>query len=70
MQAFSGLAFGKQTIIDPWLSVGILAASMLISFGLAIFLFSWDSQNSTRRGHPLLALLALAPYIAGMLLAV
>jgi ABC-2 type transport system permease protein len=70
MQAFSGLAFGKETIFDPWFSVGILAASAVISFGLAIYLFNWDSQNSSRRGHPLLALLALAPYLVGMLVVV
>jgi hypothetical protein len=35
---------------------------------LAIYLFSWDSRNTTRRGHPVLALLFLLPYVIGMLL--
>jgi hypothetical protein len=42
--------------------------SGLIAFLLALYLFSWDSKNSKRRGHPALALLALAPYFAGILL--
>ena len=69
MQAMTGLAFGKETIYNPWFSVGVLASSAVLSFGLAIFLFNWDSRNNTRRGHPLLALLALIPYLVGMFVA-
>lgn len=68
MQAYGGLAFGTETIFAPLASVAILGASALLSFGLAIYLFNWDSQNSTRRGHPALALLALLPYLAGLFL--
>jgi hypothetical protein len=46
----------------------MLSASGLIAFLLALYLFSWDSKNSKRRGHPALALLVLAPYFAGILL--
>jgi hypothetical protein len=35
---------------------------------LAIYLFNWDSKNKTRHGHPLMALLALAPYVAAIFL--
>jgi hypothetical protein len=45
----------------PWASIIILFFSGLLSFGFANFLFSWDSQNTTRRGHPLLALFAWLP---------
>ena len=38
--------------VMPIVGIGILA------FGLAIYLFNWDSRNAARRGHPLLALLA------------
>ena len=69
MQAMNGLAFGKETIFNPWFSVGVLACSAVLSFGLAIFLFNWDSRNASRRGHPSLALLALVPYLVGMLAA-
>jgi ABC-2 type transport system permease protein len=69
MQAFMGLAYGQETVFDPLISVLVLLASGLLAFGLAIYLFNWDSRNSARRGHPLLALLVLVPYIAGILLA-
>jgi hypothetical membrane protein len=46
----------------------MLFASGLIAFGLAVYLFSWDSRNTSRRGHPLLALLILLPYVIGIFL--
>lgn len=68
MNAFDGLAMGRVAPFSPWASVTMLFASGLIAFGLAVFLFSWDTRNTTRRGHPLLALLVLLPYIAGIFL--
>lgn len=68
MQAYVGLAFRQPTVFDPARSLLILASSGLIAFGLAIYLFNWDSQNNTRRGHPLMALLVLVPYVVGILL--
>jgi ABC-2 type transport system permease protein len=68
MQAFLGLAYRQATTFKPEVSVAVLAASTLLAFSLAIFLFNWDSKNKTRRGHPLMALLALAPYIAAIFL--
>lgn len=68
MNAFNGLAMGKTADFAPWLSVAILAVSGLLAFGLAVYLFSWDSRNTTRRGHPLMALLVLVPYLVGILL--
>jgi ABC-2 type transport system permease protein len=65
MQAFDGLAYNRTTLIDPLISVAILLVGGILASGLAIYLFNWDSRNDTRRGHPLVALLALAPYIAG-----
>ena len=66
MNAFKGLAMGKTADFAPLGSVIILLLSGLLAFGLAIYLFSWDSRNSTRRGHPLLALLVLTPYVVGI----
>ena len=66
MNAFNGLAMGKTADFAPWGSIILLIISGLLAFGLAIYLFSWDSRNSTRRGHPLLALLVLLPYFAGL----
>lgn len=68
MNAFNALAMGQTAAFNPWASLLMLAASGLLAFALALYLFSWDSRNSDRRGHPLLALLALVPYVAGILL--
>lgn len=68
MNAFNGLAMGKAADFAPWLSVAILTVSGVLAFGLAVYLFSWDSRNTTRRGHPLMALLVLVPYLIGILL--
>ena len=66
MNAFNGLAMGKAADFSPWVSIIILFFGGVLSFGLAVFLFSWDSQNTTRRCHPLLALLAWLPYVVGV----
>jgi ABC-2 type transport system permease protein len=68
MNAFNGLAMGYTTGFSPWGSVVAMTISGLMAFGLAIYLFSWDRRNSTRRGHPLLALLVLLPYAVGIFL--
>jgi len=68
MNALNGLAMGKVAAFSPWGSFIVLLISGVFAFGLAAYLFSWDSRNSTRRGHPLLALLVLLPNIAGILL--
>lgn len=68
MNAFQGLALNQVVAFRPLWSVLILLAGGILSFGLANYLFCWDSQNKTRRGHPLLALLALLPYVLGVVL--
>lgn len=68
MQAYLGLAFGQETLFDPFRSLLILAASGILALGLAIYLFNWDSRNQARRGHPLMALLAWLPYVVGLVL--
>jgi len=69
MTAFQYYAYGMETVFDPQISLVVLVASLLISFGLALYLFNWDSKNQTRRGNPLLGLLAIVPFIVGMFLA-
>jgi ABC-2 type transport system permease protein len=66
MNALNGLAMGEAAAFSPWGSVIILFLSGVLAFGLAVYLFSWDSRNTTRRGHPLLALLVLLPCILGI----
>jgi hypothetical protein len=68
MNAFRGLAQDLTADFNPIGSLIILLASGVLAFGLAIYLFNWDSRNMTRRGHPLMALLALLPYVIGILL--
>jgi hypothetical protein len=50
-------------------SVVVTAVAGVAAFVLAVFLFNWDKQNQTRRGHPLLGLLALVPYVVAVLIA-
>jgi ABC-2 type transport system permease protein len=69
MQAYSGLAFARATPWSAWGAFATLLGSGVLSFGLAIFLFNWDSRNKTSRGHPVMALLALLPYVVGFLMA-
>ncbi len=69
MQAMDGLAYARETIFNPAISLGVLGASGLVSAFLALYLFNWDSRNNSRRGNPLMALLAILPFIAGTLLA-
>jgi len=47
---------------------GVLAASGLLAFGLAVYLFNWDRRNQSRRGHPLMALLVFVPYVISIFL--
>ena len=66
MNAFNGLVMGKTAVFSPWAAVAVLAVSGLLAFALAIYLFSWDSRNSARRGHALMGLLVLLPYLVGV----
>ncbi len=67
MHAFRGLAMGME-VSSSWWSVLVLLAGTVLSFALSLYLFSWDSDNTNRRSHPLLALLALLPYALAALL--
>jgi ABC-2 type transport system permease protein len=68
MNALNGLAMGQEAAFSPWGSVLILLTSGILAFGLAVYLFSWDSRNTTRRGPLWLALLVLVPYVLGIFL--
>ncbi|MEW5784109.1 MAG: ABC transporter permease [Bacillota bacterium] len=70
MQGFIGLGQGQPLLYEPGWALLVLLAGGFLAFALAQFLFTWDSQNSARRGHPLLAVLALLPYLLGALLLV
>jgi ABC-2 type transport system permease protein len=68
MQVLLGLAYGQSTTFNTTVSIAVLVVSLVLAFGLAIYLFNWDSKNKTRHGHPLMALLVLVPYIASIFL--
>lgn len=70
MQAFQSLAFKKEALHSPYLGMLVLVAGGVFAFLPAFYLFSWDSKHETRHGHPLWAVAALAPYVAGALLLV
>ena len=68
INALNSLAMGREAVFSPWGSLIILLTSGLIAFGLAVYLFNWDSRNTTRRGSPWMALLVLVPYALGIIL--
>ena len=68
MNAFRGLAMGGTADFAPWGSVLTLFAGGVLAFVLACLLFRWDSSRGERRRHPLLAILALAPYAVWLFL--
>ncbi len=68
MQAFAGLAYHQKTVIDPVLALLILGSAGILAYALASFLFNWDSRNNSRRGHPLMALLVLVPFVIGIMI--
>ncbi|TFH33886.1 MAG: ABC transporter permease [Anaerolineales bacterium] len=68
MNAFNGLAMGIGANFSAWGSILVLFSGGILAFGLAIYLFNWDSRNETRRGNPALALLVLLPFLASLLL--
>ncbi len=68
MNAFQSLLPNGAPAFDPIWSAVVLAAGATLAVGLAVYLFNWDNRNSTRRGHPLMGLLALAPYVVGAIL--
>lgn len=69
MNALNGLAMGGTADFYAWGSVLTLFVGGATAFALAWYLFRWDSQNMDRRGRPALALLALLPYAAWILIA-
>jgi ABC-2 type transport system permease protein len=68
MNAFNALAMGKTAEFNAWGSIITLFVTGALGFGLAIYLFSWDSKNRTQRGHSFLALIVLAPFALSIFL--
>lgn len=66
MNAFKGLAMNQGADFWPWGSVIILLAGGLTAYGLAFYLFRWDSQHTRRRLPAAAAVLAFLPYAVGI----
>ncbi len=62
MRVFAGLAM-PEGAGAPWLSLAVLAAATVLSFGLAAAIFEWDTRAAAPSRRAWLALLALAPYV-------
>ncbi len=67
MIAWRSLAFGLPVEIDPVWSMLLLLAGGLVAFSLAALLFQWDSHNQQRGRSPVLAILALVPYLLAVI---
>jgi ABC-2 type transport system permease protein len=68
MNAFNALAMGREPDFNAWGSIAVLLLSGVLGLGLAIYLFNWDSKNRMQRGHPLLGIFVLVPFIASIFL--
>ena len=65
---FKYYSYNQSIGYNPLWSVIILLSVGIISFGLSIFLFNWDKDNKTRRGHPAFAFIAIIPLIIASVL--
>jgi ABC-2 type transport system permease protein len=65
MRVFTGLAYGGTA---PWLSLGVLAGSIALSFVLASLLFEWDSRAAQPSPRAYVALLGVLPFAVGALI--
>ena len=62
MEAFRGRAFGAETLVQPWLALGELAAGAVAAFYLTRLCYAWDDHGARRRLPPAFGALAIAPY--------
>jgi len=69
MQLYLGYAYGSPGPEAPARALAVLFAGIVLSFFLAVFLFQWDRQESSRKRKPLIGLLAIVPFVVSMFLA-
>jgi ABC-2 type transport system permease protein len=67
MDAFKAMAMGSAAEYQPLWALVILFAGGVLAFTLSLYLFNWDSKNTSQR-NPLLALLVLVPFLLGVIL--
>jgi ABC-2 type transport system permease protein len=68
MQALLGFAYRSGTVVDPVVSLTVLVAGAALAMSLALWLFSWDRQNQTRRHNAAWAAVGLVPFAVAALL--
>jgi ABC-2 type transport system permease protein len=70
MNVFAALGGMPGSHGTPWLSLGVLGASVVLSFGLAALLFEWDTRAAQPSKKAYAALLAIIPFAAAALIGV
>lgn len=68
MRVFNGLAM-PGAAEAPWLSIGVLAASVVLSFALSALVFEWDARVSVPSRKAWAAILAILPFAVSVPLA-
>jgi ABC-2 type transport system permease protein len=68
MRIFAGLGFPQDSASIPWMPIAILAASAVLSFGLAALLFQWDSRARQPSKKAFAAFIAVLPFAAAVVL--
>lgn len=66
MRVFAGLG-GAGGAAPPWSSLAVLGSSVVLSFGLAMALFEWDSRSNRPSPRAYAAFLGIAPYAVAAL---
>ena len=66
MRVFAGLG-GAGGAEAPWSSLAVLGSSVVLSFGLAMALFEWDSRSNRPSPKTYAAFLGIAPYAVAAL---
>ncbi|MEZ4770795.1 MAG: ABC transporter permease [Caldilineales bacterium] len=68
MDAYTGLAYGAETVFSPLASLALLVIGGVLALVLALLLFNWDRNNRTARLNPAFGLVAVLPYVVGVIL--
>jgi ABC-2 type transport system permease protein len=68
MRVFASLGGMQGGAGTPWLSIGVLASSVVVSFGLAAILFEWDSRSAQPSRKAYAAFLGIAPFAVAALI--
>ncbi len=65
MRVFAGLGGAAEV---PWSALAVLGSSVVLSFGLAMALFEWDSRSNRPSPKAYAAFLGIAPYAIAALI--